>query len=341
MTITGTNRQYAFGVSELVRFDRFMDWALYDPVDGFYSSGRGAGRRGGDFITSPEVGPLFGRLIARYLDQVWSELGRPDPYLVAEAAAGTGTLARSVLSADPACASALRYHLVEVAAPARVAHQSLLEQYPTTAVSLRQWPARCHVGFANELLDNLPVRVIDTTDTPVELYAQHDTGVWTPAWQAIDTDLPEPIGATTGIVPWAQRARAWIEQAAASCERVVIVDYGADTAALATRGFDGWLRCYRDHQRLADPFMAPGFTDITADVPVDQLPTPVHATRQAAWLEALGIDELADAAAQQWRETAHIGDLGALRARSTVHEANALCDPDGLGGFWVLIWGGA
>ena len=58
-----------------------------------------AGRRG-DFLTSPEVGPLFGAVLARALDAWWDELGRPDPFMVVEAGAGPGTLARSVLLAD-------------------------------------------------------------------------------------------------------------------------------------------------------------------------------------------------------------------------------------------------
>src|SRR5215213_9313391 len=89
-----------------------MDLALYDPAHGFYATGGGAGRRG-DFLTSPEVGPLFGAVVARALDAWWDDLGRPDPFLVVEAGAGTGTLARDVLAAGPACGPALRYVLVE------------------------------------------------------------------------------------------------------------------------------------------------------------------------------------------------------------------------------------
>ena len=59
-----------------------------------------AGRRG-DFITSPEVGPLFGAVVARALDAWWAEAGEPDVFTVVEAGAGPGTLARSVLAAAP------------------------------------------------------------------------------------------------------------------------------------------------------------------------------------------------------------------------------------------------
>jgi SAM-dependent MidA family methyltransferase len=88
-------------------FDQVMDLALYHPELGFYASGGRAGRRG-DFLTSPEVGPLFGAVVARALDGWWEEMDRPDPFVVVEAGAGSGMLARTVLLAKPACAKALR-----------------------------------------------------------------------------------------------------------------------------------------------------------------------------------------------------------------------------------------
>jgi SAM-dependent MidA family methyltransferase len=115
--------------------DQFIDAALYD-VGGFYASGASAGRRG-DFITSPEVGPLFGAVVARALDAWWVGLGRPDPYVVVEAGAGPGTLARAVLAARPACAAALRYVLVERTAAQRSRHGPGLPLVP---------PAEAFVG---------------------------------------------------------------------------------------------------------------------------------------------------------------------------------------------------
>ena len=73
-------------VADLVRhsgpvpLDEVLELALYHPSHGFYGSGAGAaGRRGGDFVTSPEVGPLYGAVLARALERWWDELGRPDP----------------------------------------------------------------------------------------------------------------------------------------------------------------------------------------------------------------------------------------------------------------------
>lgn len=160
--------------------DRVLELALYDPRRGFYEAGGRAGRRQGDFLTSPEVGPLFGAVVARALDTWWRAMGEPDPYVVVEAGAGTGTLCRTVLAADPACGPALRYVLVERSAAQRRSHAERLRleepalafapvdpdtEAPVTGsptgpicVSLAELPRVVGpaVVLANELLDNLP-----------------------------------------------------------------------------------------------------------------------------------------------------------------------------------------
>ena len=135
-----------------VPFSEFMADALYGPT-GFYTTGGRAGRRG-DFITSPEVGPLFGAVVARFLDDEWHRIGRPDPFVVVDAGAGPGTLARSVLAAAPACSTAMRYVAVDVS-------ESQRAQHPDGAESMASLPEGPFDGviIANELLDNLPFRL--------------------------------------------------------------------------------------------------------------------------------------------------------------------------------------
>ena len=134
-----------------VRFGEFVDAALYDPAFGFFARGRGAGRRR-DFLTSPEVGPLFGAVIARALDTWWDELGRPDPFTFVDCGAGQGTLARAIVAASPRCLDALEILLVERSPSLRSHHP----QGPRL-VSRDTLPDAPIVGvvFANELLDNL------------------------------------------------------------------------------------------------------------------------------------------------------------------------------------------
>ena len=136
-----------------IPFSEFQRLALYGPA-GFYTGAAGgrAGRRGGSFLTSPEVGPLFGAVVARYLDAQWEALGRPESFTVVDAGAGPGTLARSVHAARPACLAAMRYVAVELSAAQRALHPEAVESRP----DLPDGPFD-GVVIANELLDNLPV----------------------------------------------------------------------------------------------------------------------------------------------------------------------------------------
>ncbi|MFM1790122.1 MAG: hypothetical protein RLZZ526_449, partial [Actinomycetota bacterium] len=132
-----------------IPFREFMNLALYG-ANGFYTSGGHAGRRG-DFITSPEVGPLFGAVLARMIDAEWRRQGEPASFTVVDAGAGPGTLCRGILSAEPACSRALQLIAVESSAAQR-------EMHPVGIVSMGRMPERIEHGviIANELLDNLP-----------------------------------------------------------------------------------------------------------------------------------------------------------------------------------------
>src|SRR5262245_49133869 len=99
--------------------------ALYGP-NGFYTSGGRAGRRG-DFITSPEVGPLFGAVVVRFVRDEWNRLGRPDGFTFVDAGAGPGALARAMLAADPTLLTWMRYVAVDVSAGQRSLHPDGVE----------------------------------------------------------------------------------------------------------------------------------------------------------------------------------------------------------------------
>jgi SAM-dependent MidA family methyltransferase len=166
-----------------------MEAALYDPDGGFFAGAGGAGRAGGDFLTSVEVGSLYGALVARAVDGWWDQMGRTDPFLVVDAGAGRGQLARDVLRAGPRCAGALRYVLVERSAGLRAEAAAHLPLEPAELVlgpadppepdeepvgvpnsgpavtALAELPAGPATGvvFANELADNLPFRIVERT----------------------------------------------------------------------------------------------------------------------------------------------------------------------------------
>ncbi len=351
-----------------VAFSAFVDLALYDPVDGFYASGGRAGRRG-DFLTSPEVGPLFGALLARWLDDTWQRLGRPDPFVVVEVGAGPGTLARSVRVAAPECAPALVYVLVERSASQRASHAEHLPGWvgeldgeglaslcarprggEGAAFVSSPVPPASFVGavIANELLDNVAFDVVRSTPAGAEqltvVAAGDDLDLRVaPAEAALGAVLAD-LGVPDGVwVPWQLPARTWLADALARVERgrLLVVDYAAPTAELAARSEMGWLRTFRGHERGGHPLDEPGSQDITTDVAVDQLQLGHPATRvltQAALLVDLGIDELVAEGRRVWDEKAGAPDVEALRARSRVREAEALTDPDGLGAFLALEW---
>jgi NADH dehydrogenase [ubiquinone] 1 alpha subcomplex assembly factor 7 len=367
-----------------IPFDAFVDLALYAD-EGFFGRGRGAGRAGRDFVTSPEVGQLYGALVARAVDGWWRDLGEPDPFLLVDAGAGRGRLAADVLAAAPACAPALRLVLVERSPALREAQHNLIDLEPfedalgpatraydddddlvhtpvagmgPIATSLAEFPAVRTTGvvFANELLDNLPFRVVErAADGWIEVRVGHDgdafVEVLIPAAPELSAEAElvacgaAPVGAR---LPVPSSAREWFHACSEALGHGVlaVVDYAATAEELVTRGEHGWLRTYREHERGTSPLVAPGEQDITIDLPVEYVVhaatragfTLVHDTTQAEWLRSLGIDELVDDARVAWQARAHIGDLEALRHRSRVSEADALLDPGGLGAHRVLVY---
>jgi SAM-dependent MidA family methyltransferase len=339
-----------------IRVARYIDAALYDPDGGFYS-GQGRAGRDGDFLTAPEVGPLFGAVLARALDAWWDELGRPAPFPVIEWGAGPGTLARSVIAAEPEVLrrGALQWHLIERSAVQRAAHPVHEAVQSFAAVDDALGPATITgVVLANELLDNLPFDIVERRDGlwqlqcigPRDAAGRFQLGP-SPTAEARDTGqtildalIVDASEGTT--LPWQPAARQWLASALQRVDigRVIVFDYGASTAALAARN-GGWLRTHRAHEGSADWRADPGACDITADVDFEQLQLdhPAdHERAQADWLRAHGIDGLVAEGRRIWGKSAAVGDLTALRARSRIRESEALLDPDGMGAFRVLEW---
>lgn len=318
-----------------LRFDEYVEIALYG-AHGFYQSTGRAGRRG-DFLTSPEVGPLFGEVLARWLSAELDALGSAEPSFVVEVGAGPGSLARSVLQAAPHLAD--RYIAVECSAAQRAAHPAGV----SSSAVMPTGPLR-GVIVANELLDNLPFRLAVHDAEWREAHVDVDRNgalaeVLLPAppeWSWLPTGVPHGTR-----LPVQQRAAEWVSaaQALLTAGVVMIVDYCvATTADLVERPWRTWLRTYRGHERGAHYLREPGRQDITADVCIDQLP-PADAMRtQAQFLRRWGIDDLVDEGRRAWERAASRPDLAALRMRSRVREAESLLDPAGLGGFAAVEW---
>lgn len=317
-----------------LRFDEFMRLALYGE-NGFYATTGSAGRRG-DFLTSPEVGPLFGAVLARWIDAEWRRLGESDAFTIVECGAGPGTLARAVLAVAPQWRG--RYIAVELSASQRSLH-------PEGVRSMAAMPAAQIDGvvLANELLDNMPFRlaVFDGgwREVAVSLANGRLVEVTLPpdaAWQWLPALAPHGCR-----LPVQAQAAAWVDAARRTLRQgtVMAIDYSVSrTDELLGLPWRNWLRTYRGHERGSHYLDAPGTQDITCQVCVDQLSRPTDVRSQADFLGEWGIDELVDEGRRAWSEAATRPTVAALSMRSRIREAEALTDRSGLGGFSVLTW---
>ncbi len=356
-----------FPVGTTMSFAQYMDIALYDESFGFYATTGRAGRRG-DFLTSPEVGPLFGALLARRLDEEWFALGSPETFVVVEFGAGPGTLARSIAFASPECGSALRYLMVERSGEQRALHAEHLVGWmgdldaagvdsfvgghnpgPQFASSSIAPHGITGVVLANELLDNLAFDIVrhDGAGNFERLDVHHaEDGL---EFVVAPTEVPAsfaPVLASAAAGEWMplqNNAVQWLASAIDRLERgvVIVIDYGAPTSEIAARPDMGWLRTFVGQERGGHPLDTPGSCDITTDVAVDQLVAAVAPTLMATQrqvLERLGIDQLVEEGRKIWTENASAPDVTALRARSRIGEAESLLQSGGLGDFLYLEW---
>ena len=322
-----------------IPFSEYMQLALYGQ-GGFYTTGGRAGRRGGDFITSPEVGPLFGAVIARYLDNCWNEMGSPSSFDVVEVGAGPGTLARGIFDARPKCISALKYVAVEISVAQRALHPDFVD-------SMANFPVREINGvvLANELLDNLPFKLFVYDGVWKEAFvALGDNGKFVEVLRNVD-NIPEVLPPTAPLgsrAPIQVAASQWMLNVSQrlSRGRVLVFDYCSEsTSEIAITPWREWLRTYKGHERGVHYLLDPGSQDITTQVLIDQLLKAVPGLSiapQAEWLQTWGIDDLVSEGVKYWGEHKSNPDITAMKMRSRENEAKALANIDEIGGYKTL-----
>ncbi len=315
-----------------------MDLALYGE-GGFYSGTGRAGRRG-DFITSPEVGPLFGAVLSRAFDDVWKRCGSPADFTIVEVGAGPGTLARSVLAANPKCLEHGRYVAVEVSEHQRKLH-------PESVVSTDHVPHHIENGVvvANELVDNLPFELWVFDNGWRQSHVAAVGGGFVEVLVAADAPECLPARAPHGSrAPVHTAATRWLSDAlgAVSHGSVLLIDYcSSTTAEVASMPWREWLRTYVQQQRGVHYLKNVGAQDITTQVCIDQLTSvrePDAVRTQSQFLQLWGISDLVEEGRAKWTESAAAPTLDAIKMRSRITEAEALLDPTGLGNFMVLEW---
>ena len=331
-----------------ITFAAFMEAALYDPAGGFY--GRLPVGEAGDFVTSPHVSPVFGRLVARQVEEFWQLLERPDPFAVVEAGAGDGTLARQVIGALPGpVRAATRYIAVETGSAAREALRAIPIEVVARVEEIDAGAEGCLI--ANELLDNLPFhRLRGSAEGTIELFVGLDdvgftlveAPVSSSSIERLAPSLPPGHGAVVSPA-----ALDFLDRAAGVFRRgyLWIVDYGiADPDAAPAPSVHG----YRGHRLEEDVLADPGSRDITTGVDFDALARHAAGRGLTVWgpiaqreaLLALGFRELDDAARSEQVEA--ISDrrgIEALHAYSGRNRATLLLARGGLGDFLVACFG--
>lgn len=262
-----------------ITFARFMELALYAPGLGYYSAGMRKFGRDGDFVTAPELSPLFSRCLARQCAQVLAATGGN----VLEFGAGTGVMAADML-AELEALDVLpeRYEILELSAElrqrqgdtlaARVPH--LLERVAWLEALPREITG---VVVANEVLDAMPVHHVRIAEEGIrELYVawEGERFAWsegapsTAALQAVaaTTCAGLPVGYQTEI---ALTARRWVATLGEALGKgvVLLVDYGFPAREYYHPSRSGGtLMCHYRHRTHPDALILAGLQDITAHV---------------------------------------------------------------------------
>jgi SAM-dependent MidA family methyltransferase len=221
----------------------------------YYSSSRNPIGLAGDFYTSADLDPIFGRLLAGQFKQWAADF---DSFTLVELGAGKGLLARDILQHEK-----FKYLILEQSPAMRERQQELLRGHDVEWIDeLPRGLTGCI--FSNEFFDALPVRRVVRRDGALkEIYVTEDfEEVEGPLQEPMDIPVPEGRVAEVNL-----EARRWIHRIAASLERGyhVAVDYGylKDEYYAQPRGT---LMCYWKHQAVENPYLRIGEQDITAHV---------------------------------------------------------------------------
>lgn len=260
-----------------IPFSRYMETALYAPGLGYYAAGAMKFGAAGDFVTAPEMTPLFGRTLAQAIAPALQETGGE----VLELGAGSGQLAADLLAElDQLGAVPARYSILEVSADLRQRQQQTLACEQPRLVDRVRWldalpPHFSGVILGNEVLDALPVALVHGTNAGPQQrgvtwagdhFAWQDRLIDDPVLCARADALALPPGYLTEIN---LAADALIASLAHGLDRglILMIDYGFSASEYYhPQRHMGTLRAHCRHHALDDPFYLPGLADLTAHV---------------------------------------------------------------------------
>jgi SAM-dependent MidA family methyltransferase len=260
-----------------INFARYMELALYAPGLGYYMAGARKLGREGDFVTAPEISPLYGETLARQVAQLLDS----DLEEILEIGAGTGALAASLLAElERLGRLPKRYLILELSADLRERSRDTIAARAPHLMERVAWLNRLPPSFAgvvlgNEVLDAMPVHIVRVTESGIEESGVEtvDGGTFRWAWRAAAGELLNaarelelPSGYTTEI---ALVARGFVRSLAEALERgvAIFIDYGFPRHEyFHPQRATGTLMCHYRHHAHDDPFFLPGLQDITSHV---------------------------------------------------------------------------
>ena len=237
-----------------ISFAQFMHHALYHPRHGYYSSGRCAIGKAGDYFTNVSIGPVFGQLLAAQFAEIWERLGKIDNFVIIEQGAHDGQFACDVLEFlkkhAPEFFEVLRYRIVEPFPILRDRQSLTLKPFQEKMEYHNSLRPFAGVHFSNELLDAMPVRLISGgVETMVDVQDSNFVFV----------ECPLSEGNAVSNRP----ALDWVDYVAANLQRgyVIAIDYGR------VGDEREWSAQVRARHRILDsPFEQIGHADITMHV---------------------------------------------------------------------------
>lgn len=288
-------------------FARFMACALYTPGLGYYTAGAEKFGRAGDFVTAPEISPLFAQCLALQAREIFATLSSP---CVLEFGAGSGAFACEFLKH----VAVDTYYILEVSADLRARQEALLTQHhpEKSIVWLSALPTTPITGliFANEVIDAMPVHCFQYADHHVQerLVTYNEQGFYfTPESASAElTAAVENLAIKSETIYFSEinlSLKAWMNSVSACLKKgcILLIDYGFERATYYHPDrHEGTLMCHYQHRAHTDPFIHIGYQDITAHVDFTALAEAADAlsldlagyTCQSSFLLSLGIHTL-------------------------------------------------
>ncbi|MEQ1662371.1 MAG: SAM-dependent methyltransferase [Thiobacillus sp.] len=305
-----------------ISFADYMEAVLYTPGLGYYAAGATKFGAAGDFVTAPEMTPLFGRTLAHAIAPVLRDTGGD----ILELGAGSGALAADLLlELERLGTLPARYCILDVSADLAARQRATLAQRAPHLLARVSWldalpDAFTGVILGNEVLDALPVELVHWTEHgPLqrgvrldgEQFGWHDRAIADPKLRTRAEALDLPPGYVSEI---GMAATALVQTLAGTLSHglVLLIDYGfSQHTFYHPQRHMGTLRAHYRHHALDDPFYLPGLCDLTAHVDFSAIAAAAEAgglrcdtfTTQASFLIGAGISDLlmqtspADAAA--------------------------------------------